>query len=277
MTKKYSAHLFSLCWLVILSGVINSNLYHIGFWSFLIGMLTAIAFLFLFKFLLNRKKNCAFLFYLAVFCVEITAILGAISSFLEFFCFLKTVLLPQGNSLLLFSALLLVVLFFATVPFDVLLKYSLLVAVFCAIIIVVCFFSGINNYDTDSFVAFFKPVFNPNGIFLFLQVLVLTVFLNDADLTIKPVFWGVVTGFAATFLCLIQTILTVGLNQDIPFPFLKAVGVISSGSLFTRFDGLVYFLFFAVSILKITVCVKAVVRCVLHTIATKKQTKPTSS
>ena len=82
-----------------------------------------------------------------------------------------------------------------------------------------------------------------------------------ANQNTKAIFGGVSTGFALILVTSLQTALTIGVDSGVLYPYLKSVGVISSGSLFTRLDGLVYYLFFTTSLLKIVIGISVIKKC----------------
>lgn len=265
MTKKYSLHKFSLCVLFVLATIsAKAPIYHTGLLSLLLCGAISLGLIFLFVVLLNLGQKNKTVFYITVFCVTLAALLGAVTTFLDFFAFLKTVLLPQSSSTLLFTALFLLVLFFLKIPTTALLKYSLFTAVICTFIITLCFINGIKIFDFNTLNSALTPDFNFDAALSFLPIVVLPFFVKCETGSTKPVFLGAGVGVAGVFFCSLQSILILSTDNDITFPYLKAVGVISSGSLFTRLDGLVYFLFFVTTIIKITVCAKVILKIVVQ-------------
>lgn len=265
MPKKYSLHRFSLCFLFVLATLAaNSPIYHIGFFSLILCGAISLVLIFLLCILLNLGQKNKTVFYITTCCVALAAALGAVTGFLDFFTFLKTVLLPQSSAILLFVALVLLVLFFLKTPIDALFKYSLFTALICALIIALCFISGIKTFDFNALNNALTPDFKFDTALYFLPIIVLPFFIKCETDNTKPMFLGTGAGVAGVLLCSLQSILILGADNDIPFPYLKAVGVISSGSLFTRLDGLVYFLFFVTTIIRITVCIKAIAKIVFQ-------------
>ena len=253
MTKKYSPHIFSLCALFVLgNAVITMTIYNLNLVSIAVSLV-----LLLFSGLILtvfRQHKIVFLIFSFLLCT--VAIYGALSSFTDYILFLKSAQMPRTNIYLLSAVMLGTLIFFCACNILTIYKYSLFTAVICGLIIAICFLGGIKSFD-------FTTIKLQNTNFVssltnFLPIVVLPLFTQFKNQNFKSVLLGTIAGFLALILCLFQAVLTLGETRGISYPYLKSVSVISSGSLFTRLDGLVYFLFFVTALVKTVVCVKTV-------------------
>lgn len=205
--------------------------------------------------------------YRAVFlCVSpvliLLAVYGVIITLYNYLQFLSKVQLPQTNTAVLTATLVLVVLFVALSPTTALYKYCLLSGVILVTMIVFMFFSGLKHFDLSQ-IARLTPL-SSGTLKIFLQyftslsIPLTFMFLTDKKGFTKATALGVIAGFLAITACLAQSIFTLGAYTDRPFPYIDAVGVISSGSLFTRYDGLVYFVYFVTATVKAEICLKTI-------------------
>lgn len=255
---NFSPHIFSLAALFTLGGfIINMPFYTLGLASLPVFCALSLLVLWFSTILLNWGQKAESVFYVSATLTVFAALLGVVSCFFELFQFLKTLALPKTNSVVLFVSLCISILFFCMAKKSAVYKYCLFAALICFMFIAICFLGGIKNFDfkelTFSQVFTFK---SKNILSLVLPIFVLPTFTTLQNK--KPLFFGVITGFLAVALCFLQSIFTLHYQKDLTFPYLRAVSVISSGSLFTRLDGLVYFLFFVTSLVRITVCIKAI-------------------
>ncbi len=258
MTKNYSPHIFAFCALFILgNAVITPTIYNLSFISIFISVFVVSVLLLLLGLILKASKNHKVLFFTISSLICAVAIYGAVTTFADYILFLKSAQMPRTNIYLLSTTLLGVIVFFCTCSISAVYKYSLFTAIICAFIIIICALGGIESFN---FTAIKPQNTNiPHCIKSFLPIAVLPLFAQFKSQKLKPIFYGAVTGFLALIVCFFQSYLTLGETQGINYPYLKAVSVISSGSLFTRLDGLVYFLFFVTTLVKSVVCVKTVV------------------
>lgn len=258
MTKKYSPHIFALCALFVMGNTVFSHhFYKTGLLSFFVSsaLLFLLAFLSLAFLKLGIKNKVVF--YISAIGICVFAIYGAVTSATDFVNLLKSTILQNTSPFLLWAIVLCVVVCFAFASSVALYKYCLFVSVICGVIIAICFIGGIKIFDFSAFMVLTKPVLEiKRSLGCFLPVVVLPFFIDDKSYNFKPAFYGIGAGVFATILCLFQSVFTFGTIEGVSYPYLMAVGVISSGSLFTRLDGLVYFLFFVTSIVKTVVCVK---------------------
>lgn len=201
----------------------------------------------------------------AIFCVEAVFVVavagcGAVISFFDYIFFLKTEQTPQSRVVWLGVIFAAVCIYFSTRHINAIYKYCLFSVVLVALIMLVCLLGGIRNFDYDNFdeIKWNSSSFVRDYLRFFWPTTVLPFGVKSYNQSVKPMVFGVTGGFLLIGIAVSQTILTLGKNFSVSHPYLKAVSVISSGSLFTRLDGLVWFFFFVSSVVKITICIKAV-------------------
>lgn len=203
----------------------------------------------------------------SVFICLLSLLSGAIV-FYEYLLFLINSQFPKSSPFILGVAMIFVLFFFVKSSPLSLYKFSLVSAVFCGIVLVICFLSGIKNFSFNDFSL------NCNGIsqnfskiffcrFFSLGSLVVYTHITTDNSTAKPLLCGVLLGFLALVFSLLQSMLTLN-NYNVAFPYLYSVSTISLGSLFTRLDGMVYFLFFITAFLKITINIKTLVLLIAY-------------
>ena len=188
------------------------------------------------------------------------ALYGAWTTIFDYINFLKDEQMPSANKILLLSVLLGVVAIFVFAPKSAIYKYSLLVFVVVVAIMLLCFVSGIGNFDYKIAAEnFFDFSFSVKTLLrFFVPVIVLPLAYQDKTKYKNPMFLGTMTGVGLLTVASIQAFLTIGNDTSVTFPYLSAVNVISVGSIFTRLNGFVWFLFFATSLVKIVICVKVI-------------------
>ena len=265
-TRNYAPHVFFLCFLFVLGNAVftsvSENLTFILISCGLTLALTCGVF-FLAPFFCN-KKLLSLAFYIAVF---IASTIGIFSSFFDYYKFLKEVQLPFINHTILLIVLIFTTVIFSTFCFGAIYKYCLLVGIIGILIIIICFLSGTKNYDFGSI------VFSSNTIdfsfkmfikyFFPITILPFLFCFENKTTSFKPILFSLLFGFATLLITGLQTVLTLGFTHH-THGYLTAVSVISTGSLFSRLNGLVYFLFFICFWAKITICVKAVYCIIKH-------------
>lgn len=145
---------------------------------------------------------------------------------------------------------------------EAILKFGLCMAALVFIFIVLLFavsfeiydFSELkNNSDLNILKSFncFLRYFSP--------VLSMISFFNLSNINVKKssVIYGTVIGLFSVLITFLQTVFVLGINFDYRYAYIYAVSVFSSGDLFYRLDGIVYFIFFICAILKTAVCAKS--------------------
>lgn len=259
--KGHNLHVFATCALFTMgSTVISLPFYNSGMFTLLLS-----AFIFLLGILLSaflkKAHNKACLFAAALF-IFISSLYGIIFSLKEYLNFLKSEQMPQTSIFILFITVCCIILFFSISSKDSIYKYGLFTFVLCCLIILLVLISGIKNFNSFEIFAdksnyssnfFINFIFTP-----FFSGIVLSFFAQKKESTSKPVFLGCITGFVMLFICLFQAKLTLPSSYETAYPYFRAISVISTGSLFTRLDGLIYFLFFVCSVIKIVICIKSI-------------------
>lgn len=266
-TKKCTPHILAFSAMFVLgNALISMSVNLLNIYSLIFSGIVSLALIFAARLLINWGRKNKIISYILTAFVSVLAVWGAVTTFYDFINFLKSEQLPQAKIVLLSAVFIGVIVVFAKSSDLAFYKYSLLVAIIGGVFTAVCFIGGIRNFEFSLFKSIFATPHFSTAPFVkfFLPIMLLHVFTHSGDKPTKPIAIGVVIGFFALFLCVIQVILTLGDTADISYPYLKAVSVISSGSLFTRLDGFVYFLFFVTALIKITVCIKAVKKSVSH-------------
>ncbi len=259
MTKKYSAHIFAICALFVLGNtIVTIPFYKLGILSLTLTVIFLTVLLLVVELLLKAAKKNKIVFYVTSIAICVIAVFGAIDTILALVDFLKAVMLPKTNAVLLMIPILLIVFAFLASSNDAVCKFGLIVSLICGLVIAVCFIGGIKIFDFSAVKQISQSELKAGQIIMMLlPAAVLPIFAREENCNIKIAMGGTVTGVAVLCLCFCQIVFTLGGHSNVEFPYLKAVSVISSGSLFTRLDGLVYFLFYVTCLIKITVCIKA--------------------
>ncbi len=262
-TQKYTPHILATSVIFTLGNTIISvpcfNLIDL-----IIMLIVSLVVMLLARFLIGLGRKNKAVFLCIAFVVGIIAIYGASITILDYIRFLKTEQMPLTNVLLLVAVIGAVISFFVISKTSALYKYCLFAFVIISIIMIVCFIGGIKGFDYKNLnTQFFKFTFSfKDFLRLFLPLAILPFFNFDESTSIKPTIYGVALGFLGLVVALLQSVLTMGIEYNITYPYLKAVSVISSGSLFTRLDGAVWFLFFVCAIVKAVVCIKVAIEII---------------
>ena len=264
---NFKIHTFAAAFLFVLGNKVMVFSLQSG--SLVFYLLSAVFVLLFSTLLLPCGKNNTTIFYIQKTLVFCAAIYGVVTSFIDLFLFCDKVLLPKTKGIFIITLLIFTILFFATRATSAILKFCLFSAVVCGGVIIICFVSGIKSFSFDGISPLLKFDFKIKGFFdVAIPVFVLPSFAKEKSGSIKPAFCGIAAAFLALLLCAAQSFLTLGVsNAD--YPYLKAVSVISSGSLFTRLDGLVFFLFFATCAVRIALCVKVAKECLFLVVPNK--------
>lgn len=255
-TKNFSLHIFSVSMLFIISNsILTTSYFSSAFWQTILCAVFTVLFYFLLIVLKPSIKKQKLFIVFSLF----AGTLSAITAFFEFLKFFSTIMSPHSNVLLLFLALFVTVVLFARGKIYAFYKYSLVSAFFVLLIFIICFFAALKIFEFSQFNLFFnKPEFKAMHVInSILTPLVLITFKDDSHNFSKPVLSGIIAGYFILLLANFQVVFTLGNVTAVDFPYLKAVSVISSGLLFTRLDGAIYFIFFTTYITKITVCIKS--------------------
>lgn len=205
----------------------------------------------------HKNPRVAFLINIMV---GVAALYGAVTAIFDYALFLKEQQSPQIGIWLMTIILAVVVVSFVACKKSAVYKYSLFAFFVVVAIIALCFVSGIKNFDLNNIKGFFNTNLSNTNVYLKIMIpmFVLPFFISEGTCQ-KMVFLGVLSGAFVLFAVTLQTLLTLGEAFDTPFAYLKAVGIISVGSLFTRLDGLVWFVFFVTAIIRGIICAKIAV------------------
>ncbi len=221
--------------------------------------ITVISALILLSFI-NKLKGAVF--YLFASLIILISFYGAASAFADYICFLKSL----GSSRALSALALVVLVVLLTVcQSGAFLKFGLLMGFITAVLTVLLFLVSIGNYDFKN-IGLISLNFKTKDILLcflkyFSPVLSAVCFASFSKhrLKVKSTFFGVLLGFALLVFCFLQSLLMFGKSAVCyDYPYLAAVSAYSSGQLYIRQDGFVWFIFFAASVLKISLCAKTI-------------------
>lgn len=260
-TRKCAPHISAFSAMFVLgNAVISMPLNTFNIYFLILSGIISLALIFIAKLLMNTGKKNKIMFYVISTFVSILALWGAATTFLDFINFLKSEQLPQISVVLLSVVLAGVIIVFVRSNNWAFYKYSLLTAIIGVISIAICFISGIKNFNFQLSGVIFSTSLSSISSFVkfFLPTMLLPFFINTDKESTNTIFFGVAAGFLMLLVCMVQAALTLGGSTDMPYPYLKSISVISLGSLFTRLDGLVYFLFFVTALIKITICLKVI-------------------
>ncbi len=210
--------------------------------------------------IIKRARGTAF--YLVGFAIVLVSLYSAVDTILEYITFLSSL----GYSRVLSSVLLIILLTSLTISSDTaFLKCALLFGVITAMISFLVFVMPINEYDLSNAVAIplklepystFKLILK--SAFPLLSAVSLGVFGRQGTRQSAVVFGGAV-GFGLVFIALLQSVLMLGdTAQCYSYPYLKAVSAYSTGQLYIRQDGFVWFVFFAATLIKASVCTRSI-------------------
>lgn len=262
ITKKYVPHTFAISALFTVGNAVLL-MYQFDLLHSAISLVSSLVLIGLSAFLLRRFKTNKLAFRFLLVVVGIISAYGAVTAFLDYIRFLKAEQMSQTNTMLLGALLLAIIIVFSVSKKTAIYKYGLFVFVVSVLIIVVCFASGINSFDfKNETVSLLSRSFSIKDFLrFFLPVVILPFWIGDES-GIKTICGGVATAFLLLLVTALQVLLTFGQSDGVLYPYLKSVGVISSGSLFTRLDGLVWFLFFATALIKIAVCINAMLKII---------------
>lgn len=282
MSKQgYKPHILALGAQFVMGNAVVTLPFYKSKNTFFVFLLSAIAtaiFMMITSFAIKFGAKSKAVFYVTAIAVCLLAVYGAATATYDYLHFVKSEQMPQTNIVLIAIGLLVVLTVFVISSNNAIYKYCFLSAVISAAFIIITFIGGIKSFDMSQLKAAVNFSFDtlPDALKMFLHCFsslaaaVMFVWLTKKEAHQKTLFFGVSAGFVATALCLVQSILVLGTASDSDYPYTKAVGVISSGSLFTRLDGLVYWVFFAAVLVRTAVCLKTVL-LIIKTVFCKKE------
>ena len=270
--KAYNIHITAMTALFIMGNAILTPKISgpkNTFWALFISavltllIITIVSKLLNFAFLPAKKHKVCF--YAIALLVGFLAAFGAFDTIRSYIGFLTNIQLPQTSPILICVALVIPVSALVICSNSALYKFCLLSSVISVFAIALVFIGGIKSFDFTLFKSDAVKTLNlSNGILeflrLFLPVICISAFmvLTKENACAKQITIGASLGFFATAICLLQLVLTLGTSANQEYPYFKAMGIISSGSLFTRLDGFGFWLFFVCALVKSTVCIKIV-------------------
>lgn len=219
--------------------------------------------------IIGAKKVLIGLLYVMV---SVFALFCAGEAFYDFAKFAGEVLLPDTPRLIVFAVFLLVSVFFCSKRQEDTLKFFLLCSILCLVLILFFFFATAHNYSPRNIFIFNLPNFKtfilgiePYFLKLLLPSLLLPVYQALIFKKSRQIvcICGTASGFIMLGLCILSSLLLFGapLSARLDYPYAAAVSTVTVGRIFTRMDGFSYFIYFAASLCKITVCVFIIKSC----------------
>ena len=250
MREKVSLHRISLIALYILSlGIFNIPINSDR------GLLSFVS-----AFLIYKLKNSLFLKgIISVFAVIVAA--SGIALITQFFAGAVLKKTPEFFIAAFFVAC---VLYAVLSENSAVAKFSFLMFPIIVVVIILIFVLSINNFKFTDFGSYILPEeqslikTTTENIILFLPVCFLVVYGNKENKSLRSDLIGLAIGLAFLTVCILNVLLG---NLDIgafKFPYFSAVEMLSVGSIFSRLSGFVYFVFFVVSLVRVSVCLKTV-------------------
>lgn len=199
--------------------------------------------------------------------VILAAFYGAVSSAFDYVSFVKEIQMPKTSAVLTAVFLLAFCVIFIKCRDAAVLKLGLFLAVLSAAAVLLLFAlslglfdfgeikfnTNITGFDIKTSLKYFFKYFSP--------VLAATAFvaLTNGKAKTLNILGGTALGLLGILIVLIQSIVVLGAATDYNFSYFYAVSAFSSGNLFYRLGGIVYFVFFAATIIKIAVCIRTVI------------------
>ncbi len=270
MNRSYSLHSGFISALFVLgNSVLVFPSYSANEYTFL-AFLTALLFLavvFLISGLLWDKiavgNKWLYLFFLCV--ISVFALFSAANAFEDITRFLAEIVLPGTYRFFIAVLLAGVIIYFSLKKQENILKFSLLMGTLVFIIIAFFLVASSANYNTRNIFVFRLPSLKnaigqikPYFLGFVAEASLIPIYLRFTlnRYNKKTAFAGAVAGGCLLGLCILASILLFGVEtaSSLEFPFSSAVSTVTVGRLFTRLDGLIYFVNFVCGSIKITVC-----------------------
>ena len=196
----------------------------------------------------------------------LAAFYGAVSAVFDYVSFVKEIQMPKTDAVLTTVVLLLLCAVFIKCKNEAVLKTGLFLALLSQGALMLLFAASvklfdfgeikfdinITGFDIKGSLKYFIKYFSP--------LLAATAFvtLTNGRARTLNMLCGTALGLFNIFAVLIQSVAVLGFATDYDFPYFYAVSVFSAGNLFYRLGGLVYFVFFSASVIKIALCIKAI-------------------
>lgn len=270
--EDYRIHTVLLSVLFVLGNAIitfpKSGANNNTFLGFLVAFIIALCLAVPVSGIINRLLNCkiksvlyicnialiGFILYDAGRCVK------------DYVGFVSRSILPETSIFVIGAVLFLVTLWSATRPSSTILKFSLISFFIVSVVVILFFIFSMKSLNIEYIFLLSLPDFYDvikqslpyiSGVFLSF----ITTFIYQKQILGSVKNGGSVISVLLTGLLfgvvLLNSILLFGsrLSGDYKYPYSDAISVISIGDLFTRMDGFAYFVFFATSLIKLTVSV----------------------
>ena len=239
--------------------------------AFVSGLLIICLLTFVFDFLYDEKrllKNTVII-KIVYIVSSILLIYVSVLCFRDYSDFVAFRMLPNTPRFIVSVIFALCVLWFSLQKDKIILKFSLFSLVITAIIIILFFIISIPRYRLENIIILEFPDIKDTvkqAVSYFVNVFVtsLPVLLYRKcffeKMEKKYICLAVVSGTVLLAVCLLNSLLLFGTTvaSEMEFPYSDAISTVTVGELFTRMDGFSYFVFFASSIIKITVCISVI-------------------
>ncbi len=264
----YSNKLFvAMCALFILGNTVISfpskNADKYNFLAFLVSFSVSLAVYFLFYYIPFSKVFVTVVWLVALLCIG--------QAFVDFIIFISDNLLPQTKPILIaFPFLLLVI--YTSFRGNAVLKFAFICIFILAVVFTVFFLSTAKDFTVKNiFIYDIPPIKNfgtqllPYITNIALPTGILAVFARLNGFSKSKGIWGIGIGFVLLGICLLNTVLLFGikLSAALDYPYSSVGSTVTFGNLFTRLDGLLYFVYL----------VTCLVKCIIG-ISVIKTTKP---
>lgn len=146
------------------------------------------------------------------------------------------------------------------------LKLCLLASALAVALTVLFFALSISGFNENAALTFSlpRPSTIAEGVFVYVKRVALPLFVLPLFFSFslenpskKAVVVGTAFGYGVLALCLLNSMLVFGtrLAAKFSYPYAQAISIISVGYMFSRMDGFSYFLYFASSLTRATLCV----------------------
>ncbi|MBE6750186.1 MAG: hypothetical protein E7560_03390 [Ruminococcaceae bacterium] len=280
---NFKTHNASLIGLYILGNAIiflpTKNADEYTFLAFLVVSTMALPFYMVISFLANKlfcKQDlnlpAKIIAIVVLIGVAVFALFCAADTLKDFLKFISLYVLVDTNPMFIVILFAVCVFVFLRVKHTDILKFSILAFLFSLAVTLFFFFATAHNYELRNIFIFKLPshaeFFKQAKPYLkeILFPLLLIPFLNLSlfgKLRTKTALVGIFSGISALGICVMGAVLLFGaeLSGRLDFPFASAVSTVTMGRLFTRMDGLSYFVYFATALIKTVVCANVVKFC----------------
>lgn len=216
-----------------------------------------------------EQKNIFFkiLFYFFSVFVGIYAFFTATECIENLTDFASKIWLPDTPKIIIALVFTAACLYFVSAGEKIELKFSIIAGAVVLITVLISFLLSfkdfnINNVSFSSALNFYQI---KNSALPFIKVVALpTLLLAPYQIValkkseFKFAFLGIIFGLLLLGMCMLQPLMIFGtkLSSLIEYPLSAAIGTVTLGALFTRIDGIYYFLFFFTFLIKTTVSLK---------------------